>query len=89
MILSIFWILCISNFLVDILNVFGVIFNIPTSFLGMTLLAFGNSAPDLGVNISLAKSGYSEMAISGSIAGPLFNLLIGFGSSLIKQIIKS
>ena len=59
----------------------------------MTLLAFGNSAPgkiilnniDLSVNISLAKAGYGEMAIAGSIAGPLFNVLIGLGISLIKK----
>lgn len=45
MIMSIMWIWCISNILVDIIKTFGVIFGIPDSFLGMTLLAFGNSIP--------------------------------------------
>lgn len=63
----------------------------------MTILAFGNSVPgnyyliilDLTINISLAKNGFGEMGIAGSIAGPLFNLLIGLGISLIKlNIIK-
>jgi Ca2+/Na+ antiporter len=40
---------------------------------------------DLSVNIALAKAGYGEMGIAGSIAGPLFNVLIGLGISLIKK----
>jgi sodium/potassium/calcium exchanger 6 len=58
---------------------------VPESFLGMTLLAFGNSVPDLTVNCALARTGYGEMAIAGSIAGPLFNVLVGLGVSLIKK----
>ena len=50
----------------------------------MTLLSFGNSVPDLTLNVALAKQGYGEMGIAGSIAGPLFNLLIGLGTSLIQ-----
>jgi len=36
----------------------------------------------------LAKTGYGEMGIAGSIAGPLFNLMIGFGISALKIIIR-
>lgn len=52
--------------------------------MGITILAFGNSVGDLSLNISLAKSGYGEMALSGCISGPLFNILVGLGCSLIK-----
>lgn len=86
--MSMFWIWFVSNILVDILKVLGVLFDIPESFLGMTLLAFGNSAPDLSVNCALARAGYGEMGIAGSIAGPLFNVLIGLGVSLIKKNIE-
>ena len=82
--LSILWIWTISNILVDIINFIGVLFNINSSYLGLTLLSIGNSASDLGLNISLARNGYGVMAISGSISGPLFNLLIGIGISLLK-----
>jgi len=54
----------------------------------MTLLSFGNSVPDLTLNIALAKKGYGEMGIAGSIAGPLFNVLVGLGIPLIKQTIE-
>lgn len=41
------------------------------------------------VNIALASNGFGEMAISGSIAGPLFNLMFGMGLSFILESIKS
>jgi sodium/potassium/calcium exchanger 6 len=93
--LAIFWIWFIAKNLIDILKAAGIILNIPASFLGMTLLAFGNSAPgkniilyiflDLSLNVALAKNGYGEMGIAGSIAGPLFNTLVGLGISLLKN----
>jgi len=86
--MSIFWIWSVAKILIDILNLLGILFNIPSSFLGLTLLSFGNSVPDLTLNCALAKAGYGEMGIAGSIAGPLFNLLIGLGASLIKQTIS-
>ena len=54
----------------------------------MTILTYGNSISDLLLNLSLVNLGYSEMALSGSISGPLFNLLIGLGVPLIKFNIK-
>ena len=86
--MSIFWIWTVSNIVVDILNFLGVLFNLSAAFLGLTLLALGNSAPDLSLDVALAKIGYGEMAVAGTIAGPLFNLLIGLGISLIKSNIK-
>ena len=86
--ISVVWIWASSNLLVDILNFIGITFNIPRPFLGLTLLAIGNSAPDTSLNCSLAKNGYGEMAVAGTFAGPLFNLLIGLGVSLLQQTIR-
>lgn len=82
---SIVWIWIVSNILVDTVSFFGAYFKIHNAILGLTFLALGNSTSDAGLNISLSKKGYGEMAIAGCIAGPSFNLLIGFGLSLIKQ----
>lgn len=92
-IMSIFWIWFIANNLIDVIKSTGVIFNIPPVYLGMTLLALGNSVPgiicqltlDLTLNVSLAKTGYGEMGVAGSIAGPLFNILVGLGATLLKS----
>ena len=86
--MSIIWIWFSANILIEIIIALSILINIPDSFLGITLLTYGNSLPDLMLNLSLVKLGYGEMALSGSIAGPLFNLLIGLGLPLIKLNIK-
>jgi len=88
-IISIFWMWAISKNLISFLKFLGVVFNIPLSFLGLTLLAMGNSAPDASLDVSLSKQGQAEMGISGAISGPLFNLLIGLGVSLVRMTLKS
>lgn len=61
-----------------------MLFNLPDAFLGITMLALGNCVCDLSLNITLVKGGYGEMAVTTAIAGPLLNLLIGLGISLVK-----
>jgi len=43
---------------------------------------------DLSLDVALAKSGYGEMGIAGCIAGPLFNLIVGLGISLLISNIQ-
>ena len=89
LILSLIWIWFAANLLISLLMAISTIININKYFLGMTILTYGNSISDLMLNLSLVNLGYSEMALSGSISGPLFNLLIGLGIPLIKLNIKS
>ena len=42
----------------------------------------------MSLNCALARTGYGEMGITGSIAGPLFNLLIGLSTALIKLTLE-
>ena len=88
LILSLIWIWFTANILISLLIAISNIININKYFLGMTILTYGNSISDLLLNLSLVNLGYSEMALSGSISGPLFNLLIGLGVPLIKFNIK-
>ena len=75
LILSLIWIWFTANILISLLIAISNIININKYFLGMTILTYGNSISDLMLNLSLVNLGYSEMALSGSISGPLFNLL--------------
>jgi Ca2+/Na+ antiporter len=88
-VMSIFWIWFVAKILIEVLDLIGVLFDVPGFFLGMTLLSLGNSLPDLTLNSSLAKAGFGRMGLAGSIAGPLFNLLIGLGASLIKKTLAT
>jgi len=47
-----------------------------------------NFFPDFFANAALSKMGFGVMAVTGCFAGQLFNLLIGFGSALLRQTIK-
>ena len=87
-VLSILWLWCVTNILLDMIVTAKLLFpsNIPQSFLSMTILACGNSLPDFIVNCSLARTGYAEMALSGSIGAPAFGILMGFGLSLSRRL---
>ena len=87
-VMSIIWIWFIANILIDLLTTIANLMNIPDIFLGMTILTYGNSVPDLILNLSFVKLGYGQMALSGTIAGPLFSILIGLGLPLLKMNIK-
>ena len=86
--MSILWIFWISNVLIDVLGLLGLVFSIPPAFLGITVLAWGNSVGDTVANAGVAKRGLARMAITGCFAGPFFNLCIGLGLSMTVQNLK-
>lgn len=85
----ILWVNLMANAFQDILVMIQIVSGLPNAYLGLTLLAWGNSVPDFFVDYSLSKQGYGQMAISGVFAGQLFNLLVGFGGTLIRATLKN
>eukprot|EP00752_Nemacystus_decipiens_P012379 g10971.t2 len=73
------WIYYFADLAVALIDEIGTATGIPGSVLGLTLLAWGNSAGDLVTNLAVAKAGFPGMAIAGSYGGPLFNVLLGIG----------
>ena len=47
--------------------------------MGLTILAWGNSMADLSANVTMARKGLANMAMTACFAGPVFNILIGLG----------
>ena len=88
-IMSINFIGWVSNFIVDFLNLLGFACNLDIAFLGITILAIGNSIGDLIADFTMAQKGMGEMAITGTFSSPTFNLLIGLGCSLLITNIKT
>jgi len=86
---SILWIYFIANELVTILEVLGILCGIPNSVLGLTVLAWANSAPDTISIVGVAKQGYVQMAIGGVYAGRMFDTLCGLGLGLTVATIKA
>ncbi len=82
--MSMIWIYMLANIIVDILTLFDIITGISVALLGLTILSWGNSVGDAFASISISKKGYGEMAITGCIAGPVFNLMLGLGITTIR-----
>lgn len=82
--MSIVWIYMIANIIVDLLVLFGMLTGINTAILGLTVLSWGNSVGDAFASISISKKGFGEMAITGCVAGPVFNLMLGLGLITVK-----
>ena len=88
-VMSIIWIGFTCDIVVDLLTVIGVILSAPKPLLGLTLLAWGNCLGDMNADVAMTKKGFGEMAITGCMAGPVFNVLVGLGASTLKTLIKN
>ena len=64
----------------DLLTVFKFVTGLPEALLSMTVIAWGNCLGDVNADIAMTKRGYGKMAITATIAGPIFNILIGLGA---------
>lgn len=73
------WIDYIADHLVSLLDFIGIILHIPGSIMGLTVLAWGNSMGDLSANMTMARKGLANMAMTACFAGPVFNILLGLG----------
>jgi Ca2+/Na+ antiporter len=71
------WIDAVADQLVDVLSFLGIVCHIPGPIMGLTVLAVGNSFGDLAANVTMARKGLSNMAITACFAGPVFNMLVG------------
>jgi sodium/potassium/calcium exchanger 6 len=83
------WIYLLAGELVACLSAVGAALSIPSSFMGLTILAWGNSVGDFFSNIAVGKQGMSEMAVAGCYGGPIFNTFFGLGMSFLYICLKT
>lgn len=72
-----------ANFLVDGASVIAKKFNIPNIVIGLTIVAFGTSAPELVVNVISALDGHSAITLGNVIGSNIINILIILGVTSI------
>lgn len=83
--MSVFWISTVAGELLNCLAAIGIVMELPPAILGLTVLAWGNSVGDLVADVAVAKAGQPATAMAGCFAGPMFNMLVGLGSALVRE----
>ena len=70
-----------ADFFVDGASSIAKQIRIPALIIGLTIVAFGTSAPELAVSVSAALKGSNDIAIGNVVGSNIFNLLIVVGLS--------
>ena len=63
------------------------ILKVPTIIIGLTVVAFGTSMPELSVSVTAALRGSNDLAVSNVLGSNIFNLLVVLGCcALVKPV---
>lgn len=74
-----------ADIFVDGSSAIAKYFRIPAFIIGLTIVAFGTSAPEAAVSITAAVTGQNGIAVGNVMGSNMFNLLVVLGAcSLIK-----
>lgn len=76
---SLFALVKSADWLVDGASSLAKRFGVSTLVIGLTVVAFGTSAPELSVNISSALSGVTDIAIGNVVGSNIANILLILG----------
>lgn len=74
-----------SDFFVDGASSIAAILKVPTVIVGLTIVAFGTSAPEAAVSITSSMTGSNAMAVSNVIGSNLFNMLMVIGIAALMS----
>jgi sodium/potassium/calcium exchanger 6 len=85
---TIVWLDVVANETVAVLEAFGIMINVSTSILGLTVLAMGNSIGDFVADVAVARAGQPTMGIASCFGSPLLNDVVGLGISLTVTTIS-
>lgn len=68
-----------ADYFVEASSAIAKALRVPSIIIGLTIVAFGTSAPELAVSTTAALSGSNEIAIGNVIGSNIFNLLVVLG----------
>lgn len=80
-----------ANILVDSASALAKRYNIPNIVIGLTIVAFGTSAPELVVNVFSAVEGNTSLALGNVIGSNIFNVagILGISAIIYPLTVKS
>lgn len=77
-----------ADFFIEGATLIAKKFLIPEVIIGLTIVAFGTSAPEAAVSISAGLQGSNDIALGNCLGSNLFNLLIVAGFSMLFRPMK-
>lgn len=86
--MSMVWMELLAAEVAALFEALGLWAGVGEDLLGATLLAWGESFPDLMSSVALARNGNSAMALAASFGGPTLNLLVGTGASVLAAALR-
>lgn len=76
-----------ADFFVDGSSSIAKILKVPSIVIGLTVVAFGTSMPELSVSVTAALKGSNDLAVSNVLGSNIFNLLVVLGCcALVKAV---
>lgn len=79
-----------ADYFVDGSSSIAKLMKIPTIIVGLTVVAFGTSLPELSVSMTAALKGQNALAVSNVLGSNVFNLLVVLGcGALVRPIFAS
>ncbi|KAF0929740.1 hypothetical protein E2562_024432 [Oryza meyeriana var. granulata] len=85
-VMSVAWSYAVASELLALLVCAAHVMGVDSASLGLTVLAWGNSLGDLVTNLAVASrggGGAAQVAVAGCYGGPVFDVLVGLGVSLL------
>ncbi len=72
-----------SNWFIDSAEHIGLVVGIPSFVIGMTIVAFGTSLPELATSIASVLQNQSEVVVANVVGSNITNILLVFGAVAI------
>ena len=69
-----------ADFFVEASSSIAKTLRVPSIIIGLTIVAFGTSMPELAVSTTASLAGNNEIAVGNVIGSNIFNLLVGLGA---------
>lgn len=77
-----------ADFFVEGSSSVAKVMHIPSIIIGLTVVAFGTSMPELSVSFSASLQGANELAVGNVVGSNIFNILVVLGVSALMMPVK-
>ena len=81
--MGVLWINYLIDLMMQLLSFIQFLTDFSDLLMGLTILGIGNSSVDLFINRALCKQGFEILALTGILAGQMFNFMFGYGISAL------